>query len=63
MKEYQVDRFLDDFKINLDSASIACMRGWIRSIKEVKKSCKNYKKDEISRYFYEKRRIKKKIEI
>ena len=62
-KEYQVERFLKDYKIDLNHATINNMKDWIRSAKEVRKNCRVYKKDKIRRYFYKKRKIKCKGKI
>ena len=37
------------------------MKDWIQSAKDIQKNCKSYKKGDIQRYFYKKRKIKKKI--
>ena len=60
-KEFQVIRFLQDYKIDLNKAIVQHMKDWIQMTKDIRKNYKSYKKGDIQHYFYKKRRIKKKI--
>ena len=39
-KEYQVEHFLQEFKLNINNASLQYMKDWIWSAKEVRKNVK-----------------------
>ena len=58
-KEYQVEQFLHECKIDFNKININNIKDWIRSAKEIRKNCRIHKKGEIRRYFYKKRKIKR----
>ena len=62
-KEFQVEWFLHEYKIDFNKTNVNNMKDWIRSAKKIRKNCRIYKKGEIRRYFYKKRKIKCKCKV